>query len=150
MKSLANPDSPQPSPRQIRRFVGLAIAFAVLYGVWAAALGFRIVICQQAVRQHLWFALRERPRGAFPDDQSALTVATQWVAELNAVYHTNPCAPGPAFRLLRSGAGARWTGPACTVVVGVRHHHVVVHAYDTQGYRMDDAFQRLHPPPRRL
>lgn len=147
---MTNTDSTRPNPQQVRRFIRLAIAFAVLYGVWATVLGFRIVVYQQAVRQHLWFALRARPRGIFPNDKTAQAVATQWVSEMNAVDPVNPCHPGPAFQLLGPAEGLRRMGPACTVTVGVRGHRIIVRGYDTQGYAMDNVFQRLHPPPRHL
>ncbi len=143
--------SPKPPARQARRFVLVTVILAVIYGVWAATLSFCIVVHQQAVRQHLWLALRERPRGAFPDTRTALHAASKWVSLLNAVYPTEPCQPGPAFRLVHTRHDATWApAQACTVIIAVRHRHIVVHAYDTQGRRMDNVFERLYPPPRRL
>ena len=137
-----------PHPRAVRRFLQLSIAFAVIYGLWAAILSYRVVVHQQAVRQHLWFALHARPRGHFPSHNAALQVAAQWVAALNAVYPSNPCGPGPAFRL--AGPTGHGAGRACTITVSVPHRRIVVQGYDTQGHRMDNVFQSLNPPPRRL
>lgn len=137
----------RPSPHAARLFVRLTIGFAVLYGLWAAVLSFRIVVEQQAVRVHLDLALRDYPRRTFPSRAMALAAADNFVAQLNKAFPTNPCSAGAAFAVIRDPhAPIR----DCEIVIIVNHRRLRVRGYDTQGHRMDNIFERLHPPPRRL
>ncbi len=136
-----------PSPRATRLFTRLAIGFAILYGLWAAVLSFRIVVQQQAVRQHLDFALRQCPRRTFPNRTTAQAVAQNFVARLNAAFPTKPCGAGKPFSV---ADGPPIKARDCQIVITVKHRRLHVQGYDTQGHRMDNIFERLHPPPRRL
>ena len=147
-KTSAGPDvTVRPSPQATRLFTRLMIGFAILYGLWAAVLSFRIVVQQQAVRRHLDFALRTRPRRTFPTRTAAWTIAQDFVARLNAAFPTNPCSASAAFAVAR---GPHIRIHDCQIVVIVTHRRLHVQGYDTQGHRMDNVFERLHPPPRRL
>ncbi len=130
-----------------RRFARLVIGFATLYGVVAALLSFHIVVEQQVVRRHLDSALRARPAGPFASMGASRAAAQAFVARLDSTFTHNPCGPGPAFVLAPSHTMPRRD---CLVVIvpGLRRLHV--RAYDTQGHRMDNVFERLNPPPRRL
>ena len=130
-----------------RRFTRIVIALTVLYGLWAAALSFRIVVEQQAVRQHLNVALAARPPGPFASAREARREARGFVARLDHAFPHNPCARGPAFVLARPPEIPRRD---CLVVIVPGLHRLHVRAYDTQGHRMDNVFERLNPPPRRL
>lgn len=154
---MTSPSRTQPSPqpaarpgaseRATRHFTRGLIAFAILYGLWAAVLSFRIVVKQQAVRQELEAALKRQPRGAFPTTAAAHRAAHALAAQLNTLFPHNPCTAGPAVILARrSPISLR----ACLVVITVRGRRVRIHSYDTQGHRMDTIFERLNPPPRRL
>ncbi len=136
-----------PSPQATRLFVRLAIGFAILYGLWAAVLSFRIVVQEQAVRLHLDIALRGYPHQTFPTRETALAVARDFVAELNKAFPANPCVRGAAFAVAR---GPHIPVHDCQIVIIVKHRRLQVRGYDTQGHRMDNIFERLHPPPRRL
>lgn len=142
----ARPHAP-PSPQATRLFTRLVIGFAVLYGLWAAVLSFRIVVQQQAVREHLDFALRECPRRTFPSRTTARAVARDFVARLNAAFPTKPCGAGRPFRVADIPPIKTRD---CQVVVIVTHRRLHVEGFDTQGHHMDNIFERLHPPPRRL
>ena len=130
-----------------RRFTRIVITLTVLYGLWAAALSFRIVVEQQAVRQHLDVALAARPPGPFTSPREARKEARGFVARLDHAFPRNPCARGPAFVFARPPAIPRRD---CLVVIVPGGHRLHVRAYDTQGHRMDNVFERLNPPPRRL
>ena len=130
-----------------RRFTRIVIALTILYGLWAAVLSFRIVVEQQAVRQHLDVALRVRPPGPFASVRQARAKARNFVARLNHAFPRNPCARGPAFVLARPTAIPH---KDCLVVIVPGLDRLHVRAYDTQGHRMDNVFERLNPPPRRL
>ena len=130
-----------------RRLARIMIALTILYGLWAAVLSFRIVVEQQAVRQHLDVALRARPRGPFASLRQARAKARGFVARLDHVFPRNSCARGPAFVLARPTAIPHRD---CLVVIVPGLDRLHVRAYDTQGHRMDNVFERLNPPPRRL
>ncbi len=136
-----------PSPEATRLFTRLVIGFAVLYGLWAVVLSFRIVVQQQAVRQHLAFALRKCPRRTFPTPTAAWAVAQDFVTRLNAAFPTKPCGTGAAFAVARS---PHIRVHNCQIVISVKHRRLHVQGYDTQGHLMDNIFERLNPPPRRL
>jgi hypothetical protein len=130
-----------------RRFVRIVIGFATLYGLIAAFLSFHIVVEQQAVRRHLDTALRVRPAGPFASMRASRTAAQAFVARLDTAFQHNPCGPGPAFMLAKPPAIPRRD---CLVVIVPGRQRLHVRAYDTQGHRMDNLFERLNPPPRRL
>lgn len=130
-----------------RRFARVVIGFTILYGLLAAILSFHIVVEQQAVRQHLEAALRTRPAGPFASMRTSRAVARAFVARLDAAFAHNPCGPGPAFALAKPHAVVRRD---CLVVIAPGRHRLHVRAYDTQGHRMDNVFERLNPPPRHL
>ncbi|WP_298136319.1 hypothetical protein [Acidiferrobacter sp.] len=130
-----------------RRLTRIIVTLTVLYGLWAAALSFRIVVEQQAVRQHLNLALRARPPGPFASLRQARQAARDVVARLDQAIPRNPCAHGPAFALAQSAGTPRRD---CLVVIVPGRQRLRVRAYDTQGHRMDNIFERLNPPPRRL
>ncbi len=130
-----------------RRFTRIVITLTVLYGLWAAVLSFRIVVEQQAVRQHLDVALRVRPPGPFASVRQARAKARNFVTRLNHAFPRNPCARGPAFVLAPPTAIPRRD---CLVVIVPGLQRLHIRAYDTQGHHMDNVFERLNPPPRRL
>lgn len=136
-----------PPERATRRFTQALIAFAIVYGLWAAVLSFRVVVKQQVVRQELETALRGKPRGVFPTTAAARRAAQALAAQLNTVFPHNPCAAGPAFII---GRKSPVSFRDCLVVITVRGRRVRIHSYDTQGHRMDTIFERLNPPPRHL
>ncbi len=130
-----------------RRFARIVIGSTILYGLLAAILSYHIVVEQQAVRQHLDTALRTRPAGPFASMRASRAAARAFVARLNAAFGENPCGPGPAFVLAKPRTAMRRD---CLVVIAPGRRHLHVRAYDTQGHRMDNVFERLNPPPRRL
>jgi len=136
-----------PSQERTLRFTRVVIVFAILYSLFATRLGFRIVVQQQAIRQHLALAQTLRPRGLFPSTAAARQTAQRYIGRLNTLFPRNPCGTGPAF-LMTQSANAR--GPDCRITITVQDRRIKVHGYDTQGYRMDNVFERLNPPPRRL
>lgn len=137
----------RPSERATRRFTQALIAFATVYGLWAAVLSFRVVVRQQVVRQELQTALRQEPRGVFPTTEAARRAARRLATELNTLFPHNPCTAGPAVLVgRRSPVSFR----DCVVLITTRGRRLQIHSYDTQGHRMDTIFERLNPPPRRL
>ncbi len=142
--AAAAPGSASPATR---RFARTVIGLTILYGLWAAVLSFRIVVEQQAVRQHLSVALRMRPPGPFASPRAARSAARRFVARLDRAFPHNPCARGPAVVLAPAGRIPRRD---CLVVIVPGIRRLRVRAYDTQGHRMDNVFERMDPPPRRL